>query len=73
MTPTRRYGGAELPAWLPHFQAPGGAMLLYHFSQAHPDEVGTYLDRMPTDDDHDRVVVQAYEVVEDETPLCRRT
>jgi hypothetical protein len=61
-----RYCGHELPAWLPHFQAPDGAMLLHHLSQAHPDQVKAYLDRMPSDDDHDRVVVEAYEVVEDE-------
>ena len=40
-------------------------MLLSHLSQ-HPDQVGQYLDQMPTDDDHDRVVVQAFEVVAEE-------
>jgi hypothetical protein len=44
-----RYCHAELPGWLPHFQAPDGAMLLSHLSQAHPDQVKAYLDRMPTD------------------------
>jgi hypothetical protein len=61
-----RYCGVELPAWLPVFKAPDGAMLLHHLSQDHPDQVGAYLDRMPTDDDHDRVVVEAYELVEGE-------
>jgi hypothetical protein len=59
--PTR---DAVLSAWLPVFQTPDGAMLLHHLSTIHPDQVGAYLDRMPTDDDHDRVVVEAYEVVE---------
>jgi cell wall assembly regulator SMI1 len=73
MTPPRlwkryrcRYCGAELPAWLPVFQEPNGAMLLHHLGQQHPDQVGQYLAQMHTDDDHDRVVVQAYEVVEAE-------
>jgi hypothetical protein len=60
--PTR---DAVLSAWLPVFQTPDGAMLLHHLSTIHPDQVGAYLDRMPTDDDHDRVVVEAYEVVEE--------
>jgi hypothetical protein len=70
MTPRKRYRcrscGVELPAWLPVFQEPDGAMLLDHLSAMHPDQVRQYLDRMPTDDDHDRVVVEAYEVVEGE-------
>jgi hypothetical protein len=61
-----RYCGAELPAWLPAARAPDGALLLHYLAQQHPDEVGAYLDRMPTDDDHDRVVVEAYKVVEEE-------
>jgi hypothetical protein len=69
MTSTRkryrcRYCSAELPAWLPAFNEPNGAMLLDHLAQQHPGEVGAYLKRMPTDNDHDRVVVEAYEVVE---------
>jgi hypothetical protein len=67
MTTRKRYRcracGAELPAWLPVAQAPDGVMLLHHLAQQHPAEVGTYLARMPTDDDHDRVV-EAYEVLE---------
>jgi hypothetical protein len=57
--------GAERPAWLPGFNEPNGAMWLDHLAQQHADQVGASLDRMPTDDDHDRVVVEAYEVVED--------
>lgn len=68
MTPKTRYRctycGAELPAWLPVFNEPNGAMLLDHLSAMHPDEVKYYLDRMPTDDDHDRVVVEAYELLD---------
>jgi hypothetical protein len=60
-----RYCGVVLPAWYPVLQAPNGAMLLHHLSQDHPDQVGPYLDQMRTDDDHDRVVVQAFEVVEE--------
>jgi hypothetical protein len=67
--PHRRYRccycGQLLPVWLPAAQAVDGAMLLDHLGQQHPDQVGAYLDQMPTDDDHDRVVVQAYDVVED--------
>jgi hypothetical protein len=62
---TCRFCGRVLPAWLPAAQAPDGALLLDHLSAMHPDQVTYYLDRMPTDDDHDRVVVQAYKVVED--------
>jgi hypothetical protein len=72
MTPPRlwkrsrcRYCGAILPAWLPVFQEPNGAMLLHHLGQQQPDQVGPYLARMRTDEDHDRVVVQAYEVIEE--------
>jgi hypothetical protein len=47
MTPRKRYRcrscGAELPAWLPVFRAPNGAMLLDHLAQQHPDQVGYYL------------------------------
>jgi hypothetical protein len=49
---------------LPVTQEPNGAVLLNHLAARHPDRVGQYLDQMPTDDDHDRVVVEAYEVIE---------
>jgi hypothetical protein len=50
-------------------QEPNGALLLHHLAAMHRDQVGPYLARMPTDDDHDRVVVEAYEVIEgDEAP-----
>jgi hypothetical protein len=58
------YCGAELPAWLPAARAPSGALLLHHLSVMHPDQVAAYLDQMPTDEDHTRVIVEAYEVVE---------
>jgi hypothetical protein len=68
MTPRKRYRcracGAELPAWLPVFNAPNGAMLLHHLSARHRDQVKAYLDRMISDDLHDQVIVEAYEVVE---------
>jgi hypothetical protein len=71
MTPTPhrryrcRYCGAELPAWLPVFNAPDGAMLLDHLSAMHPNQVGQYLKRMCSDDDHARVIVEAHELVEE--------
>jgi hypothetical protein len=52
-------------AALPVTHEPDGALRLHHLSAMHPDQVGQYLARMRTDDDHDRVVVEAYEVVED--------
>jgi hypothetical protein len=71
MTP-RRYRclscGAVLPAWLPVAKRPDGALLLHHLAQQHPDQVGAYLDQIHTDADHDRVVVQAYTVVEEDEP-----
>ena len=39
------FSGAVLPAWLPVPKQPDGAMLLYHLSQHHPDQVGPYLVR----------------------------
>jgi hypothetical protein len=39
-------------------------MLLQHLGAMHPTEVGAYLAQMRTDDDHDRVVLQAYEEVD---------
>jgi cell wall assembly regulator SMI1 len=61
-----RYCGHDFPAWLPVAQAPNGAMLLHHLAAMHRDQVGQYLARMRTDDDHDQVVVEAYEEVEGE-------
>jgi hypothetical protein len=64
---TRRYRcrfcGVVLPAWLPVFQRPNGAMLIQHLSARHPTEVGPYLTRMRTEDIN-TVVVEAYAVVE---------
>jgi hypothetical protein len=59
-----RYCGDLLPAWLPVARKPEGSMLLYHLSHHHPDQVGPYLARIHTDEDHDRVVLEAYELVE---------
>jgi hypothetical protein len=63
-----RLCGHVLNAWLPAAQEPNGAMLLHHVSVMPPDQVTAYLDRMPTDEDHLRVIVEAYEVVEDAPP-----
>jgi hypothetical protein len=69
MTVRRRYRcrfcNCILPAWLPVAKRPDGAMLLYHLSQHHPDQVGPYLERMATEDIA-TVAVEAYEAVEEE-------
>jgi hypothetical protein len=56
-----------LPAWLPVFQRPNGAMLLTHLSQRHRAEavVKALLDRMRTEDIA-TVAAEAYDVVEAE-------
>jgi hypothetical protein len=59
-----RFCGVTLPAWLPVAKRPDGAMLLYHLSQQHPDEIGPYLERMRTEDIG--MVAEAYEVVEED-------
>jgi hypothetical protein len=40
-------------------------MLLQHVSQAHPRELGRYLNQMHTTDDITPAIVQAFEVVEE--------
>jgi hypothetical protein len=59
-----RYCGFDFPAVLPVTHAPNGAMLLHHLSAMHREVVGPYLARIHTDEDHNRVVVEAYEVIE---------
>jgi hypothetical protein len=59
-----RYCGAVLPAWIPVFEEPNGAMLLHHLSAQHPDQVGAYLARMHTDEDIAPVAAEAYKVEE---------
>jgi hypothetical protein len=56
-----------LPAWLPVPQVPNGAMLLYHLSQQHSDEIGPYLERMRTED-MGTVAAQAFDLIEDNHP-----
>jgi hypothetical protein len=60
-----RYCGHTLPAWLPRAKRPNGAMLLYHLSQQHPDQVGPYLERMRTEYIA-TMAAEAFEVVEKE-------
>jgi hypothetical protein len=60
-----RFCGYVFNAWLPAAKRPNGAMLLYHLSQLHPDEIGPYLDRMRTED-IGTVAAEAYEVVEEQ-------
>ena len=59
-----RYCGYDFPGALPVTHATNGAMLLPHLAAMHRDQVGQYLARMRTDEDHNRVVVEAYKVVE---------
>ncbi len=54
----------ELPARLPVAKRPDGAMLLYHLSQQHPDEIGPYLDCIRTEA-IGTAAAEAYAVVED--------
>ena len=63
-----RFCGALLPAWLPAARAPNGALLLGHLSQHHRDRVKAFTDRMYHDTDITPVAVEAYEVVDSETP-----
>jgi hypothetical protein len=59
-----RLCGTTLPGWLPVPNRPDGALLLHHLAALHRDQVTSYLDRMPTDDGHGRVVMEAFERVE---------
>jgi hypothetical protein len=59
-----RFCGALLPAWLPAFKQPDGAMLLYHLGHQHRDRLKGLLDRMRTVDDIAPVAAEAFEVVE---------
>jgi hypothetical protein len=60
-----RYCGHILPTWPPRAKCPHGAMLLYHLSQQHPDQVGPYLERMQRTEDIWTVAPEAFEVVAD--------
>jgi len=60
-----RFCGLELSAWLPWAKAPNGALLLGHLSQQHMDQLRPYLRRMESEC-IDTVVVEAYEVVEED-------
>jgi hypothetical protein len=60
-----RFCGAVFSAWLAVPGEPDGATLLNHVAQAHPREVGRYLDQMHTTDDITPATLQAYEVVEE--------
>jgi hypothetical protein len=62
-----RFCGITLSAWLAAPGEPDGARLLHHIAQAHPCEVGRYLDQMHTTDDITPAIVQAFEVVESES------
>ncbi len=68
MTTDRRYRcrccGVVLSAWFSVPGEPDGAMLLNHVSQAHPAEVGHFLDQMHTTEDIAPVAAQAFELVE---------
>jgi rubredoxin len=61
-----RYCGFVLPTWIRVFEEVNAAMLLQHLGQHHRSEVGEYLRQMHTDEDHDRVVLQAFEEVDED-------
>jgi hypothetical protein len=67
MPPQKRYRcrfyGLVLSACLPMAKRPDGAMLLYHLSQQHSDQIGPYLERMRTEDIA-MVAVDGFEVIE---------
>ncbi len=65
-----RFCGITLSAWLPVAKRPDGAMLLYHLSQQHPDEIGPYLERIRTAEDIGTVAAEAFDIIE-ETPAGR--
>jgi hypothetical protein len=62
MATTRRYRcrlcGLELTAWIPVLDCLDSARLLHHLGQAHPGQAAAYLDRMQTEDDIDRVLLE---------------
>jgi hypothetical protein len=57
--------GITCSAWLAVPGEPDGALLLHHVAQAHPAELGPFLDQMHTTDDITPVIVPAYEAVEE--------
>jgi hypothetical protein len=59
---------ARLRRWTGEPGEADGATLLNHVAQAHPREVGRYLDQMHTDDDITPATLQAYEEVEAPAP-----
>jgi hypothetical protein len=61
-----RYCGLELPAWLPAFQEPDGTRLLQHVSASHPKAMGAYRARIHSTTDVTPVMLEAYDVVEDD-------
>ena len=66
-----RYCGATLPAWLPVLKRPDGAMLPYHRSRQHPDQVGPDLERMRTAD-ISTAAAEAFEIIEVDGKRSRR-
>ena len=58
-----RFCGRILPAWVPVQRKYDGAVLLHHFGQSHPTEVGRFLDQMHTTDDVASVSLQAFDPV----------
>ncbi len=66
--PKKRYRcrlcGRELPAWLPIFRRMDAAMLLHHLGQDHGEEVTPYLDRMDSEADIDRILLEVFDPVD---------
>jgi hypothetical protein len=67
-TPKRyrcRFCGIVLPAWYDVPGEPNGTMLFQHMSQAHHNELRPFRDRIERTDDITRIILEAYEEVEE--------
>jgi hypothetical protein len=63
-----RLCGRRFNAWRPWAKAPNGVLRFGHVSQ-HPDQMRPYLRRIEAGECLDRVIVEAYELIEgDEDP-----
>jgi hypothetical protein len=67
-----RFCGVTFSAWLAVPGEPDEALLLHHVTQWHPAELIPFLAQMHTTDDITPAIVQAYEVVVEDTPVGRQ-
>jgi hypothetical protein len=54
-----------MPAWLPVLRCLDSTRLLHHLGQDHGEEATPVLDRMDSEDDIDRVLLEVFEPAED--------